>query len=44
VVLGETLHPGELGLFVLIAAVAIMVVSTAMLARGEAAASSTAPG
>jgi drug/metabolite transporter (DMT)-like permease len=44
VVLGETLHPGEVGLFALIAAVAIMVVATAMLARGEAAATSTAPG
>jgi drug/metabolite transporter (DMT)-like permease len=38
VVLGETLRPGEIGLFVLIAAIALMVVSTAMLARGEAAA------
>jgi drug/metabolite transporter (DMT)-like permease len=38
VVLGETLRPGEIGLFVLIAAVGAMVVSTAMLARGEAAA------
>jgi drug/metabolite transporter (DMT)-like permease len=36
VVLGETLRPGEIGLFVLIAAIAAMVVSTAMLARGEA--------
>lgn len=38
VVLGETLRPGEVGLFVLIAAIALMVMSTAMLARGEAAA------
>ncbi|WP_197381106.1 DMT family transporter [Mycolicibacterium mengxianglii] len=36
VVLGETLRPGEAGLFVLIAAIAVMVVATAMLARGEA--------
>ena len=39
VVLGETLRPGETGLFVLVAAIAVMVVSTAMLARGEAAGS-----
>ncbi|MET0900158.1 MAG: DMT family transporter [Mycobacterium sp.] len=38
VVLGEMLRPGETGLFVLIAAIAVMVASTAMLARGEAAA------
>ncbi|AQA05854.1 hypothetical protein BVC93_29735 [Mycobacterium sp. MS1601] len=38
VVLGETLRPGEVGMFVLIAAIGVMVVSTAMLARGEAAA------
>lgn len=38
VVLGETLRPGEVGMFVLVAAIALMIVSTAMLARGEAAA------
>ncbi|SEH84130.1 hypothetical protein SAMN04489835_4766 [Mycolicibacterium rutilum] len=37
VVLGETLRPGEAGWLTLIAAVAVMVVSTAALARGEAA-------
>ncbi|GAT09828.1 DMT family transporter [Mycolicibacterium novocastrense] len=37
VVLGETLRPGEEGWLTLIAAVAVMVVSTAALARGEAA-------
>lgn len=42
VVLGETLRPGETGLFVLIAAIAAMVVSTAMLARGEATAGDAA--
>jgi drug/metabolite transporter (DMT)-like permease len=41
VVLGEMLRPGEAGLFVLIAAIAVMVVATAMLARGEAAAGAT---
>lgn len=41
VVLGDMLRPGETGLFVLIAAIAAMVVSTAMLARGEAAAQPT---
>ncbi|MGY4709852.1 DMT family transporter [Mycolicibacterium sp. CBM1] len=35
-VLGETLRPGETGWFVLIAAVVVMVVATAALARGEA--------
>jgi drug/metabolite transporter (DMT)-like permease len=37
VVLGETLRPGETGWLTLAAAVAVMVVSTAALARGEAA-------
>ncbi|MDG4665069.1 DMT family transporter [Mycobacterium sp. 236(2023)] len=37
VVLGETLRPGEAGWVTLIAAVAVMVVATAALARGEAA-------
>jgi drug/metabolite transporter (DMT)-like permease len=37
VVLGETLRPGESGWFTLIIAVTAMVVSTAALARGEAA-------
>lgn len=37
VVLGETLHPGEAGVFVLVVAVVVMVVATAALARGEAA-------
>lgn len=36
VVLGETLRPGEAGWFTLVAAVAVMVVATAALARGEA--------
>ncbi|KMO82966.1 hypothetical protein BST22_08345 [Mycolicibacterium chubuense] len=36
-VLGETLRPGETGVFALVAAVAVMVVATAALARGEAA-------
>ena len=34
-VLGETLRPGEAGWFVLIVAVAVMIVATAALARGE---------
>ncbi|MET0701761.1 MAG: DMT family transporter [Mycobacterium sp.] len=38
VVLGETLRPGEAGWFTLVAAVAVMVVSTVALARGEAVA------
>ncbi|MEW5810981.1 MAG: DMT family transporter [Actinomycetota bacterium] len=42
VVLGETLRPGEAGVFVLVAAVVVMVVATAALARGEAA--TRAPG
>jgi drug/metabolite transporter (DMT)-like permease len=37
VVLGETLRPGDAGWLTLIVAVAIMVVATAALARGEAA-------
>lgn len=37
VVLGETLRPGEAGWFTLVVAVAVMVVATAALARGEAA-------
>ncbi|MCV7278588.1 DMT family transporter [Mycolicibacterium flavescens] len=37
VVLGETLRPGEAGWLTLVAAVAVMVVSTVALARGEAA-------
>jgi hypothetical protein len=36
VVLRETLHPGDAGMFVLIVAIAAMLVSTVMLARGEA--------
>lgn len=38
VVLGETLRPGEAGWVTLIAAVTVMVVATAALARGEAVA------
>ncbi|MGX9791039.1 DMT family transporter [Mycobacterium sp. MMS18-G62] len=37
VVLGEALRPGDAGWFTLIIAVAVMVVATAALARGEAA-------
>jgi drug/metabolite transporter (DMT)-like permease len=37
VVLGEALRPGDAGWFTLIVAVAVMVVATAALARGEAA-------
>jgi drug/metabolite transporter (DMT)-like permease len=37
VVLGETLRPGEAGWFNLLVAVAVMVVATVALARGEAA-------
>jgi drug/metabolite transporter (DMT)-like permease len=40
VVLGETLHPGDAGWFTLVVAVAVMVVATAALARGEAATAS----
>lgn len=39
VVLGETLRPGDAGWLTLIVAVAVMVVSTGALARGEAASS-----
>jgi drug/metabolite transporter (DMT)-like permease len=39
VVLGETLRPGEAGWVTLIAAFTVMIVATAALARGEAAAS-----
>lgn len=38
VVLGETLHPGETGTLVLVAAIVVMLVATAALARTEAAA------
>ncbi|MEH3141244.1 MAG: DMT family transporter [Mycobacterium kyogaense] len=37
VVLGETLRPGETGVFVLVVSVVAMIVATAALARGEAA-------
>lgn len=37
VVLGEGLHPGDAGWFVLVLAIGVMVVATAALARGEAA-------
>ncbi|UXA19981.1 DMT family transporter [Mycobacterium sp. SMC-4] len=37
VVLGETLRPGEAGWFWLVVAVAVMIVATTALARGEAA-------
>ena len=40
IVLGEALRPGEAGWFTLIVAVGVMVVATAALARGEAAATS----
>jgi drug/metabolite transporter (DMT)-like permease len=43
VVLGETLRPGDAGWLTLIVAVAVMVVSTAALARGEAADATTHP-
>jgi drug/metabolite transporter (DMT)-like permease len=41
VVLGETLRPGDAGWLTLIAAVAVMVVATVALARGEAAGATT---
>jgi drug/metabolite transporter (DMT)-like permease len=41
VVLGETLRPGDAGWLTLVVSVAVMVVSTAALARGEAASSPT---
>jgi drug/metabolite transporter (DMT)-like permease len=40
VVLGEALRPGDAGWFALVAAVGVMVVATASLARGEAATAS----
>lgn len=40
IVLGEALRPGESGWFILAVAVAVMVVATAALARGEAATTS----
>ncbi|MEN3317924.1 MAG: hypothetical protein V7643_1325 [Mycobacterium sp.] len=43
VVLGETLRPGDAGWLTLIVAVAIMVVATAALARGEAAGAAKQP-
>jgi drug/metabolite transporter (DMT)-like permease len=43
VVLGETLRPGEAGWLTLSVAVAVMVISTAALARGEATGASTQP-
>ena len=43
VVLGETLRPGDAGWLVLGAAFAVMVVATAALARGEAAATGRVP-
>jgi drug/metabolite transporter (DMT)-like permease len=44
VVLGEALKPGEAGWFTLAVAVAVMVVSTAALARGQAVASAAVAG
>ncbi len=44
VVLGETLRPGDAGWLTLVVAVAVMVVATAALARGEAADATTHPG
>ncbi|CAN5849493.1 DMT family transporter [soil metagenome] len=43
VVLGEALRPGEAGWFTLVAAVAVMVVATVALARGEASAAAVEP-
>ena len=43
VVLGETLRPGDAGWLTLIVAVAVMVVATAALARGEAAGATEQP-
>ena len=43
VVLGETLRPGDAGWLTLIVAVAVMVVATAALARGEAAGAAEQP-
>ncbi|HTI76403.1 MAG TPA: DMT family transporter [Mycobacterium sp.] len=43
VVLGETLRPGDAGWLTLIAAVAVMIVATVALARGEAAGATKQP-
>ena len=43
VVLGETLRPGDAGWLTLVVAVAVMVVATAALARGEAATAGQTP-
>lgn len=43
VVLGETLRPGDAGWLTLVVAVAVMVVATVALARGEAAGATTQP-
>jgi drug/metabolite transporter (DMT)-like permease len=43
VVLGETLRPADAGWLTLIVAVAVMVVATAALARGEAAGATKQP-
>jgi drug/metabolite transporter (DMT)-like permease len=43
VVLGETLRPGDAGWLTLVIAVAVMMVATAALARGEAAGAATQP-
>jgi drug/metabolite transporter (DMT)-like permease len=43
VVLGETLRPGDAGWLTLIVAVAVMVLATVALARGEAAGATTQP-
>ena len=42
VVLGEALRPGDAGWLILVVAVAVMVVATAALARGEAVTAATA--
>jgi drug/metabolite transporter (DMT)-like permease len=42
-VLGETLRPGDAGWLTLIAAVAVMIVATVALARGEAAGATKQP-
>ena len=43
VVLGETLRPGDAGRLTLIVALAVMVVATVALARGEAATATKQP-
>ena len=43
VVLGEALRPGDAGWLILIVAVAVMVVATAALARGEAVTAAKQP-